>query len=152
MSTLLSGSGWFWVQIHEISRRSPKCSLQWLGTVRKLKISIFAKRWLRWAKSWFFVIFVRVGIERNPQKSTKSRFFAHFGTRFEAAQSTLCVKRREFSMIRSDSEDFGSKIMNLRVAHQSVLYSGSGPFGSWKSVFLQSVDYGEQNRDFSWFL
>ena len=57
--------------------------------------------------------FCKGSIEENPQKSTKSRFFTHFGTRFEAAQTTLCVKRREISMIFQDSDDFGSKISDF---------------------------------------
>ena len=48
-----------------------------------------------------------------PQKSMKSRFFTHFGTRFEAAQTTLCVKRHELLMIFQDSDDFGSKISDF---------------------------------------
>ena len=67
---------------------------------------------------------------RNPRKSTKSRFFAHFGSRFEASQSTLCVKRRECRRFCPDPDDFGSKFTKFRVAHQIVLYSDSGPFGS----------------------
>ena len=67
---------------------------------------------------------------RNPRKSTKSRFFAHFGSRFEASHSTLCVKRRECRRFCLDPDDFGSKFTKFRVAHQSVLYSDSGPFGS----------------------
>ena len=54
--------------------------------------------------------FCKGSIEENPQKSTKSRFFTHFGIRFEAAQATLCVKRSEISMIFQDSDDFGLKI------------------------------------------
>ena len=142
----------FGLKISEFSRRSPKRALQWLGTARKLKISVFAKRALSWAKTWFFVIFVRVAsreIRKNPRNHVFSLIsesvLKHLKPRFVS-------KGVKFRRFWPDSDDFGSKFMNFRVAHQNVLYSGSGPFWSWKSVFLQSVDYGEQNRDFSWFL
>ena len=45
----------------------------------------FCKSLTTMSKIVIFHDFCRVGIERNPRKSTKSRFFAHFGSRFEAS-------------------------------------------------------------------
>ena len=142
----------FGLKISEFSRRSPKRALQWLGTARKLKISVFAKRALSWAKTWFFVIFVRVA-SREIRKNPRNHVFSLI------SEPVLKQLKSRFVWKARNLDDFirirmilGPKSMNFRVAHQSVFYSGPGPFGSWKSVFLQSVDYREQNRDFSWFL
>ena len=78
-------------KMYEICIRSEaenQCFCKALTTVRKIMI---------------FRYLCKGGIERNPQKSTKSRFFANFGSRFEASQSTLCVKRREMSTLLSGS-------------------------------------------------
>ena len=61
----------------------------------------FCKALITVSKFVIFRDFCKGSIEENPQKSTKSRFFTHFGIRFEAAQATLCVKRSEISMILS---------------------------------------------------
>ena len=90
----------------------------------------FCKALTTVSKIVIFRDFCKGGIERNPQKSAKSRVCAHFGPVLKHLSQRFGSEGVTFRRFCPDSDDFGSKFMNFRVAHQSVLYSGSGPFGS----------------------